>query len=816
MRTFECLRARRIARVVLAILCLTVAAATVACSDPEKTKAEHVAKGQTHLKDKKYQEAALEFRNALQIDENIAAAHWGLAQAYEGLERYNEAFEAMQRAVKLDPANKEARFKLGTYYLAGSQRNNQTANPELLEEAARHAEELLKQDENFIPGRVLWANVLSARGKRDEALKELNKAIALDPARIETYISLAAFHWSGGETAKAEETFKTAIRVNERASLAYVEYGKFLVQQRRVDEAEAQFRKAVEVDSQNRDVRWVLASFYLVNGKLEQAEEAYKALAALDGDRPDGRAKLADFYASTGRLDEALNLYRENVKRFPEFARGHYRIGELLLQKGDRAGAEAQAAEILNKNANDPDALLLRARLRLEKNEVKPAIDDLKKILEQEPRSQMALYFISEAQLRDGQIEQARAFAGDLERFHPNFLPAKLTQLQINLASGDHQSTRRQATELIERVKQTAPGAQQTPQLLTEISVRALTARGTASLQVYNASGGKDASSLAAARADMEAARNLWPNAPSSHTNLAGIAITEGKIEEAFQHYERALALDRTNFQALEGIVKLEATMGRPEQARARMDAIVNENPNSAPLHYLKAVAYAQGNQNTPADPQVTEVALRRAIELDDKYLPAYQRLAEFYFNTNQPDRSVAEYQKIAALRPDDSVAYSHVGMIEYGRQNFDAAAESYRRALSVNPNDDVAANNLAMLYVEHEKGNIDEAVRLAQEVVRRNPNSAGFADTLGWVYYRKGLYLPAVEQLQKAVSLASAQGGDNSTYRYHLGKALAGKGDRAGARRELQAALRLAEAEAQRRRPTAPVEDIQRTLEGL
>ena len=55
-------------------------------TDPEKAKAEPLAKGEAYLKDSKFQEATLEFRNALQIDDKLAAAHWGLARAFEGLE----------------------------------------------------------------------------------------------------------------------------------------------------------------------------------------------------------------------------------------------------------------------------------------------------------------------------------------------------------------------------------------------------------------------------------------------------------------------------------------------------------------------------------------------------------------------------------------------------------------------------------------------------------------------------------------------------------------------------------------------------------
>jgi hypothetical protein len=87
----------------------------------------------------------------------------------------------------------------------------------------------------------------------------------------------------------------------------------------------------------------------------------------------------------------------------------------------------------------------------------------------------------------------------------------------------------------------------------------------------------------------------------------------------------------------------------------------------------------------------------------------------------------------------------------------------------------------------------------LAQGAVQKNPNIAGFVDTLGWVYYKKSLHSAAVEQLQKAVSLNEAEARKanvppSATYHYHLGMALKEKGDKDGSRRELETALRLAD----------------------
>jgi Flp pilus assembly protein TadD len=109
--------------------------------------------------------------------------------------------------------------------------------------------------------------------------------------------------------------------------------------------------------------------------------------------------------------------------------------------------------------------------------------------------------------------------------------------------------------------------------------------------------------------------------------------------------------------------------------------------------------------------------------------------------------------------------------------------------------------------------------MRLAQDVVRRFPGEPGFADTLGWVYYRKGLYRDAAEQLRRAVEGAAKRGGDNSLYRWHLGAALAAAGDKQDARRELQKCQELYAQEQQRtnKPPTVtPIDDVRRTLESL
>jgi Tfp pilus assembly protein PilF len=774
---------------------LALAAVTSACKDPAKAKAEYLSRGESYLKDKKFQEASLEFRNAVQIDDRSAPAHFGLARAYEGMGQIPQAMEEYGRTINLDANNLQARTSLANIFVFAYQ---QSKDARWKDQAKTLVDYVLEHDPKNIEGHLLRGSLLYDGGDKQGALAEINAAVALDPRRIESLMGLALYYRQTNDPAKAEEIYQRALSIDDKSALAHLEYARFLVDQKQTDKAEAQFRRAVEVDPTNRDAHRTLVSFYIQQKQLDRAEQAARDFAALDSGKAEGTAVMGDFYKQIGRTDQAIDVFKQTIAQFPDYAPARYSLGELLLQKGDTDGAKAQAEEVLKKIQNDKQALLLRARVSLAKGEAKKATDDLSQVLKQEPRDQSGLYYMADANLRLNQIEQARVFAGDLEKFYPDYLPAKLLQLQINLASGDWKTAQQQASDLITRLDKAVPGANASSDLIGEVKAKALTARGMSYLQTKN---------FAAANADLSAARDLQPGSPTSYTNLAAAAAAQGKADEAMQDYERALQMDATNFDALNGVFNLYASRGEFDKAHARVDQALAQQPNSAPLHFLKGQVY--GRQQ---DARGAEAEMRKALELDGSFTPAFNALAALYINTNQPDQALAALRDWSVKRADDPTPYVLIGMVEDKRQNYSGANDAYKKALSMRADDIFSANNLAWNYAEHGGGNLDEAMRLAQGVVQKQPDEPGFADTLGWVYFKKGLYPAAVEQLQKAVDTAKAKGAEPTVYRLHLGQALAAAGRKPEARQQLQQALN---AGANQLTP-AQAEDARRTLATL
>ena len=81
----------------------------------------------------------------------------------------------------------------------------------------------------------------------------------------------------------------------------------------------------------------------------------------------------------------------------------------------------------------------------------------------------------------------------------------------------------------------------------------------------------------------------------------------------------------------------------------------------------------------------------------------------------------------------------------------------------------------------------------LAETARRGMPDSPNVADTLGWIYYQKGVYGSAISMLQEALKLQSKQHApDNPNIHYHLGMAYAKAEKPALARQQLELVLKI------------------------
>jgi tetratricopeptide (TPR) repeat protein len=150
-------------------------------------------------------------------------------------------------------------------------------------------------------------------------------------------------------------------------------------------------------------------------------------------------------------------------------------------------------------------------------------------------------------------------------------------------------------------------------------------------------------------------------------------------------------------------------------------------------------------------------------------------------------DMAIAQFEAVLEKNPKHAQSHMILGTLYDMQKKFDLSEKHYRAALETNPDFVAAANNLAYLLAI--KGdNFDEALGLAQKAKEKLPDNPGVMDTLGLIYYKKGLYDIAIQEFTDSLEKMP----DNATIHYHLGMAYYKKGNKELARVELEKALSL------------------------
>jgi tetratricopeptide (TPR) repeat protein len=164
----------------------------------------------------------------------------------------------------------------------------------------------------------------------------------------------------------------------------------------------------------------------------------------------------------------------------------------------------------------------------------------------------------------------------------------------------------------------------------------------------------------------------------------------------------------------------------------------------------------------------------------------AYSALGQLFLAQGRLDDARREYERYAEREPTAVGAHTLVGIILQMQNRLPEAQKRYQRVLEINPNAAVAANNLAWLYAE-QNANLDVALQLAQTAKSQMPDNPDVSDTLGWVYYKKGLATLAIAAFKQSADKDPA----NAEYAYHLGLAHLKNNDKVKAREWLEKALK-------------------------
>src|SRR5689334_19181609 len=111
---------------------------------------------------------------------------------------------------------------------------------------------------------------------------------------------------------------------NERATL---EQAVRLHQAGETARAEALYREVLQTRPQHADALHLLGVIALQNGQHPRAVELISQAIAVNSKVPVYHLNRANAMRAAGRLDDAIAGYQDAIRLKPDFAEGHFRLG---------------------------------------------------------------------------------------------------------------------------------------------------------------------------------------------------------------------------------------------------------------------------------------------------------------------------------------------------------------------------------------------------------------------------------------------------------------------------------------------------------
>jgi Flp pilus assembly protein TadD len=255
------------------------------------------------------------------------------------------------------------------------------------------------------------------------------------------------------------------------------------------------------------------------------------------------------------------------------------------------------------------------------------------------------------------------------------------------------------------------------------------------------------------------------------------------KIPEAEREFQTALKLNPQYDVAVGEYVQMLYQLNQGPKALQIANQYATANPNGAQAHFIYAAALANSRRFDEAIPE-----FQKSIQLEPKALLTYMQLAHVYEIQGKLDDALATYQKALAAAPNNPTILGAMGNVYLAKNDVKSSQQYFEKAVNLAPHDPLLQNNLAWVYAMQGQ-NLDQALSLATQAKQAAPDLIPINDTLGWIQYRKGNYPVAVGLLSEVVNKVP----QSAEYRYHLGMALSGAGQKDKAKEELSKALQLA-----------------------
>jgi tetratricopeptide (TPR) repeat protein len=723
------------------------------------TKQTYLSRGNKFYDQGKYADASLNYLKAIQKDPKFGEAHFRLGLSAMKQEQARAAYDSLYRANQLLPNRVDVTEKFAdiclSYYLADP------SHPHFLyTQIAQLSDELLAKNPNSYEGLMLQGYLAETDRKPKQAIELFRKALAVAPGDAGVNTSLVQVLMQDGQTQEAEK-LATDLIYRQKTSYGKIYdfmYGVYF-SGKRIGDAENVLKAKVANNPKQADYITQLASHYHSLQKPAEMKGALQLLLNNPKDFPNARLWVGDFYMEIRDYPEAIHSYQEGLRASPDKGKTIYRDKTLvaLLAQGKREEALHLADEAVGADAKDDYAVRIRGDLWLDggkPDKLDAALRLFQGLSARSPEDATLRMHLARAYLRKGDLGSAHMQFLEALKRRADFVDAKVELGRIAIMQRRPAEALQQANEILARRPDYRPAKL--------LRTRALIATGD----------------LKVARTELLRLAKDSPLDNGAKLQMALLAIADKKYAEGVDSLNTLRGSgDPEVFVALASVYSMQRNF---DKAIEILNDGVKKSDNPILVHTQLATTAAYAKRY---DLAIAE--FQKVLEADPKSVETIRRLADVYELKGAQEDAIKLYRQAYEIAPNDLASGLALAGALGSAGHKDEARTKYLGIVKAHPDDPDVLNNTAYLLADT-GGDLDQALGFAQSALAKSPSQPAYADTVGYIYLKKGQRDSAIQTFNNLVRKYP----HFATFRYHLGMGLYERGDKAAARKELQTAL--------------------------
>ena len=267
--------------------------------------------GRIRFKQRKFDAALDNLKQAIQLDSTSAAMFTDLAKTQVKVGDFQEAAQACRRSIAMAPLDKDPYFVLvNALRRLGQQEESQRVLAEFrrldqLQDKIEDQLRMLGNEPSDHEARAMLGLLYIRQERFSEAAESYLLATRLAPDSMRYHNNLGNLYLRLQKYERAIQTYTEALRLAPDYAEAHYNLGQAYLHTQRFEEAKRSLLQARQYRPEDADGNYFLGLLYAREGKYERAAEVFEQALKTRPDFLDARQKLAVSYLKLGRYEES-------------------------------------------------------------------------------------------------------------------------------------------------------------------------------------------------------------------------------------------------------------------------------------------------------------------------------------------------------------------------------------------------------------------------------------------------------------------------------------------------------------------------------